>query len=57
MLKCLASAKGVIGKLHFPLPSINRRNQNEPATFFNFVICILLRIPFFCTMIKLLNTP
>jgi hypothetical protein len=29
---------GVDGHLQFPLPSMNRLNQTEPATFYNFAV-------------------
>jgi hypothetical protein len=29
---------GVNGNLHFPVPSMSRLNQTEPATFYNFAV-------------------
>jgi hypothetical protein len=33
-----AVARGVDGNLHYPVPSINRLNQTEPARFYNFTV-------------------
>jgi hypothetical protein len=33
LTSALAGARGVHGNFHFPVPSMNRLNQNEPATF------------------------
>jgi hypothetical protein len=33
-----AGAGGVDGNLYFPVPSMYRLNQTEPATFYNFAV-------------------
>jgi hypothetical protein len=35
---------GVDGNLHIPVPSMNRLNQTEPATFINFAVFIGLSL-------------
>jgi hypothetical protein len=54
MFKCWILLKPVLGGVDFPVPSMNRLNQTEPATFLilsfwaifrDFVFSILLYLP------------
>ena len=38
-----AGARGVVGNIHLPLPSINRLNQSEPATL-SVLLCVGLSL-------------
>ena len=44
---------GVDGSLHFTLPSMNRLNQNEPATFAILLFWGFLGVLFFTCVLKL----
>jgi hypothetical protein len=42
--------RSVVGNFHFPLPSMNRLNQTEPATFSLLSLCVFFEDSLFLSI-------